>query len=396
MQGSTVLEQLERLGGLLAEHRDVLEGRVNEREPPLWSERRGWTEFLLGLDDDEVSLAERCGPDALTEALRRAPSTLAALYRDADALTHPFAAGPHHLDALEELRVPLRKRVQVAALVDDLRALAVPSRRIVDLGTGHGHLARALRRELDIATWGVDSDGARIAVARALAGGLDVTFVAGAAEDTNVVVLTPGDLVVGLHACGALGDTLLARAAEGRAAVLLISCCQQKIDQPERRALSARGRTLELSYPRPLLGLTNLSYGEAALDNVRARGVRHALSRLLRARGLDVSVGDVAHGINKRRFRHGLSGVADTALSLRGQPPATSTELAAAIAESDAEFAVIRRLSLPRSLLGRVMELALVVDRAAFLIEQGYRVEVRPLFDITVSPRNLGIIARPA
>jgi hypothetical protein len=48
---------------------------------------------------------------------------------------------------------------------------------------------------------------------------------------------------------------------------------------------------------------------------------------------------------------------------------------------------------LPRSALARVVEVALVLDRASFLGEAGYSVRVATVFDEAVSPRNLGIFA---
>jgi hypothetical protein len=46
-----------------------------------------------------------------------------------------------------------------------------------------------------------------------------------------------------------------------------------------------------------------------------------------------------------------------------------------------------------RNALGRVMELYLLVDRAIFLEEKGYKVEVQEFFDEELSPRNIGITA---
>jgi len=46
-----------------------------------------------------------------------------------------------------------------------------------------------------------------------------------------------------------------------------------------------------------------------------------------------------------------------------------------------------------RNALGRVLELYLLLDRAIYLEEQGYQVEVREFFDEELSPRNIGITA---
>ena len=46
-----------------------------------------------------------------------------------------------------------------------------------------------------------------------------------------------------------------------------------------------------------------------------------------------------------------------------------------------------------RSQLAEPIESLLLLDRAAYLTEQGFDVDIVPLFDPTVSPRNCAIIA---
>lgn len=51
------------------------------------------------------------------------------------------------------------------------------------------------------------------------------------------------------------------------------------------------------------------------------------------------------------------------------------------------------KAGLIRDAMGRVLELYLLLDRAIYLEEQGYQVEVREFFDEEISPRNIGITA---
>ena len=44
-------------------------------------------------------------------------------------------------------------------------------------------------------------------------------------------------------------------------------------------------------------------------------------------------------------------------------------------------------------MLGRLVEVAVVLDRAEHLRDAGYHVAVQPVFDQATSPRNLGILA---
>ena len=52
-----------------------------------------------------------------------------------------------------------------------------------------------------------------------------------------------------------------------------------------------------------------------------------------------------------------------------------------------------RRLELVQHLFRRPLELWLVLDRAIFLQEQGYQVQLRQLCDTQITPRNLLISA---
>lgn len=103
--------------------------------------------------------------------------------------------------------------------------------RIVDLAAGHGLLAQLMLILDDTSPCALAVD----AVVPRSAGTLHralldqwprlagrVTF---AASPLDAVELLPGDIVVSIHACGALTDLVLARAAEVRARVAVLPCC---------------------------------------------------------------------------------------------------------------------------------------------------------------------------
>ncbi len=85
--------------------------------------------------------------------------------------------------------------------------------------------------------------------------------------------------------------------------------------------------------------------------------------------------------------------MAQLALTGRGLPAATPAELARAAAEARRRSAIARRLSLPRSLLARVLEVAIVLDRAAALEERGLATTVATVFSEATTPRNIGLFA---
>ena len=56
----------------------------------------------------------------------------------------------------------------------------------------------------------------------------------------------------------------------------------------------------------------------------------------------------------------------------------------------------MRRFALPRALLGRVLEVYVLLDRACYLEAHGFEVEVGVVFAAAVSARNLALLARRA
>jgi hypothetical protein len=103
--------------------------------------------------------------------------------------------------------------------------------RVIDLGAGHGLLAQIMlilddtSPEALVVDTRLPPSAAKVhdALVQAwprLAG--RVVFVAGALDD---IVVEPADVVVSSHACGALTDRVLERAADARARVAVLPCC---------------------------------------------------------------------------------------------------------------------------------------------------------------------------
>jgi len=389
---SSLVQSATRVLATLVPALDILEGRVDDVEPPGWAVSRGWVGFLLALDDDELRRCEAHGLASRLPEIVGAPGDLADLAADLTEATRlpalrvdPRAPLPSALRA-----VSARKREQLPALLGAVGAMAEGAARIVDVGAGSGHFTRLAAEMFERDTVGIERDAGRVAAAVAR-GGERARFVALDAC-REPLVLAADDLAVGLHACGELGDRLVTAAADAGCDVALVSCCLQKIPGPERAPLSRVG----ISLRRNTLGLANLTAQpqgvEASIDvTIEGRLSRYALLRLLRARGVEVAPGEEMRGINRRRA--GLGDIAARALSLRGLPPASPAEIAHHEGESRLRYAQIRRLSLPRSMLARLVELAVVLDRAAWLEENGAHVRVAALFDRAVTPRNLAIFA---
>ena len=277
--------------------------------------------------------------------------------------------------------------------------MASRATRVVDVGSGHGHLTRDMAERLTLPVVGLERDTALAGGARRLSPGASPTFtVTDVLQDG--LPLSAGDCVIGLHACGELGDAMVASVARSRGVSLaLVGCCLQKRRQLSRRPFcAASGLEGELDLPRALLGLSNLAASDDAVETTRAENLlgrerRLALHRLL-SHERPLRLGAEIEGLNRRAAHQDIHVLVARAFALRGRPTPSPEAIEEAVGWARAEHGRSRRLSVPRALLARVLEVFVLLDRAAYLEGQGFAVQCGVLFPSSVSPRNLALLAQ--
>ncbi|KAL1498706.1 hypothetical protein AB1Y20_014017 [Prymnesium parvum] len=378
-------ELLAALSGLSAPERAALLcGRAGD---PGWPAPPGWAATLLALPPLSLGAAERRGLSALPSALSAAfPPTLAALCRAvagaSDGLGIDASAAPAAAEGGGEARrLAWRQREEKA---EQLRALHAALearleggrlRRVVDVGCGKGHATAALAAALQLPALGVDRDAKLLNAARQ-------TYPHVSFEACDVLApelsrcLRDGDLVLGLHPCGALGEAVVStvaelnRGGERRVSLVMIPCCWHKQGTPLRPPLSARARRARLWLPHAALKKASMALDSSS--SVDARRARHGLRELLARRGVDQASLDRREemdGIKAAKAKRGLAVLAQEALAKRGLQPARAEEIAEIERDTAAEFERIRRLSLLEPLLGEYVELLGLLDRAMCLAE---------------------------
>jgi SAM-dependent methyltransferase len=383
---------------------DIVGGRAEDGEVPAWCEARGLAGFLLSLDEAAL---ERCEAQGLAAFVlgeeRGAPAALVDLARATSEATQlPSILAPARpSERPAPGSVSARKQQQIEPLLAAVRPMAERAGRIVDVGAGRGHLTRIAAARFDREALGLEREGTRVEAARVLAardhGDGTVRFEASdVCEDE--LTFEASDLVLGLHACGEVGDRMTTAAARSGADLALVACCPQKIRLPERPPLSRAAREAGLWLRREALGLANLTARPVGVEGqltetMVAREHRSALRALLRARGVEVAPGEEMRGINRRRAHDPLPELAARALALRRLPAATEAELGRGRAEGSRIAARARRIALPRSMLARLVEVSVSLDRAASLAESGHAAMVATLCDAAVTPRNLALLA---
>jgi SAM-dependent methyltransferase len=382
--------------------RDLLHERPWDGEPTRALLDRGWAEGLLALSDPELRALELGGLAA--DWPPGTPTTLLELIGELREVcrVEPLLFSPTPPRPDRRLESP-RKRAQVDALARALEGRAESAARIVDVGSGHGHLTRELAETFGRPVLGLERSSSLTARARSLPSFASPSF---AVSDVlrDGIPLAAGDWAVALHACGELGDAVVREAAASGASVALVGCCLQKQRAAHRAPLchdddlepsGGRGR---LALDKRLLGLSNLTARERGVeasfdDNLASRRRRLALHRLLSSVEPGLPFGAEIAGLNRRAARSDLPGLVARAFALRGLAQPSAESLAEAARWADEGHARARRLSLPRAAFSRVLEVFVLLDRALYLRERSYAVELGELFPAEVSARNLALFA---
>ncbi len=381
---------------LLASVRDIVDVRSDGATPPAWCVRRGWVPFLESLSEEALRAAGREGLAAHVASWANAPADLVALAGDVTRLT-TLPGIPAASDPVDPRRASPRKRTQVAAFAELTRRLASAPARVVDIGSGHGHLTRHLARALGVPAEGWERDAARVAVASALTANDGPRFVTLDARDASTA-LGSSDLVVGLHACGELGDHAVRAASEAGASIAIVACCLQKRPGDRAPLVVPPGVTEEaLTLGRRVLGFGNArdcddGVEEDLATRTQARVNRIGLRGALRAAGLEVRLGEEMRGVNRRRATARFEDLVAFAFGLRGLDAPTERAIADAARMARMDYERSRRWELPRTMLARLVEVWVAMDRAEFLRRRGYRSEVVVAFDADASPRNLAVL----
>ena len=305
--------------------------------------------------------------------------------------THALAPASHRLN----VDVPGRKWQQIEAFGAALTFAAKPNHWL-DWCAGKGHLGRRLLQPGQQLTC-LEYDPALIASGKALSDhhGLPVTH---SLQDVMAeVAISPEHTPVALHACGDLHVRMLQLAsAAGCKQLALAPCCYNRINADRYQALSANARASALQLSIDDLGLP-LSETVTAGNRVRRQrdtsmARRLGFDRLQRQlRGCDDYLPTPslpAKWLDKS--------FAEYCRELAGLKGLSTGEQNWAVLEAHGwrRLAEVRNLELVRGLFRRPLELWLVLDRALFLMEQGYNIELGSFCEPTLTPRNLMVLAQ--
>lgn len=397
LSGDALLQRFQALDTFLCAHQALWKPRpFTHHELPWERQYAELSNWLRGRTLEQAE-ASHNQPTALQDAPAPYPelAAQAASLSEVGDLPHKASAD---LPPRFSVDVPGRKWQQISAFADSLQ-FQNPPRHWLDWCAGKGHLGRVLAHDGQALTC-LEHDPALVASGRELSQRLGITaqhieqdVLANSAADRLLVTHSP----VALHACGDLHVRLMHLAsAAGCQQLAIAPCCYNRTAASSYQALStvALGATLSLSLDDLALPMS-----ETVTAGNRVRQQRdHSMAWRLgfdllqrELRGVDdyLPTPSLPTAWLKKSFAAYCNDLAD----LKGLPMPGERNWQRLEAAGWQRLAEVRNLELLRGLFRRPLELWLVLDRALYLQEQGYRVHLGQFCAALLTPRNLLLLA---
>lgn len=375
---------------------------------PLWHPEP-FTELRLGWEDELPDLARWLRSRSLEQAeashgllqLPEAPAPFPGLAVRSRELAEIGAFDPapaREWPSALCLDVPGRKWQQIQAFAASLRFSRAP-RHWLDWCAGKGHLGRSLAHPDAVLTC-LEFDPLLVEDGQRLSDrlGVDASHRLQDVMTCNTAtLLRPEHTAIALHACGDLHVRLLHLASDQGCGQLAVApCCYNRIDEAQYRPLSTAAQGSSLRPDRRDLRLVQ---SETVTAGARVRRQRdQSMARRLafdllqrEQRGIDLYLPTPSlpmSWLDKpfERYCHDLA-------ELKGLATPTSRDWDRLEAQGRERLAQVRNLELLRALFRRPLEVWLLLDRALFLQERGYRVQAGRFCEHRLTPRNLLLLA---
>ncbi|MGE1092542.1 methyltransferase [Pseudomonas zeae] len=397
LTGEDLLARFTALDAFLIEHQALWKPRPFTHLSLAWE--ASYPELALWLRGRSLEEAENAHnqPADLVDAPEPFAS-LAALSAELSAVGelpgHPLEAAGHRLN----VDVPGRKWQQIEAFASRLSFAAQPTHWL-DWCSGKGHLGRRLLGSGQQLTC-VEYDPLLVASGQALSQRhqLHALHVEQDVLAANAsAVLSANHTPVALHACGDLHVRLMQLAsAAGCQQMAIAPCCYNRISRGEYHALSSAGSRslLQLSVEDLALPMSETVTAGARVRRQRDTSMARRLAFDLlqrQVRGVDeyLPTPSLPSAWLEKPFADYCRDLAALKeLSTIGAPDWPALEAA-----GWQRLAEVRNLELLRGLFRRPLELWLNLDRALFLVEQGYVVRLGSFCETALTPRNLLLLA---
>jgi hypothetical protein len=283
---------------------------------------------------------------------------------------------------------------------------------IVDLGGGIGHLSRIISNKLSIPCICLDHDKTLAEKGKTLSQNERVTFIAKGlgnpiipSKDFDILSLEESkevfceeSLTVGLHSCGPLSLRLMEEAKIRGNSFVNFPCCYLKLDPKSDVNLSLKAQERPLKFSTIGLTLASRSHSKFSFEDFLLKElikkIRYTFHLLIYEK-LNISEFIGAGNYPLKKYQLGFSTYAKLKLDELGIKHSLSEkELDDFFEEKKDLVRYMFLCNILRWQTGRVLELHILLDRALYLEENGFNVELFELFNQDISPRNIGIFGK--
>jgi hypothetical protein len=394
--------QLFSLGQLLGQYQNIWSPEVMNSYPEsLNAYPQNWIEDLDKLDDESLwSIDTGRAFDKISN------NELKDLFKRLKIIGQISSLEAPKVDFTQEdfFKMKEKKRHEVERIISFLKDRKDENPEVLDIGGGIGHLARVLSKKMGKAATIVEADPNFIRIGNEVNKKLNVkniSYVNDFFSKKESYHQCNSTLMTGLHACGDLTSDLIEYAAKNRLDNLLsLGCCYFKVKGKNYLFLSKVGRSLELKVPKYALTLASRSHtGQDRSDFNKKKKVkyyRYALHLYLYHKlGIRdfLEVGESKYSLYLNDFSYYARKKFDY---LNIQPEEDDKQLNDFYSSSKTQK-IIRKMFLANIIrwqFGRSLEKMIILDRALFLEESKYKVELGEIFDENISPRNIAIYAK--
>ncbi len=399
----------------LALHDEQLRSRFRALDSFLFAWQGLWrprpfTHLQLSWEHQYPELADWLRHRSLdqAEAAHNHPEHLAApfpfpqLAGEAQALSqvHPLPA--FELPPVEprmNVAVPGRKWQQIEAFASCLSFEHKPAHWL-DWCSGKGHLGRRLLEPTQGLTC-LERDPALVEAGNQLSARLNVNAThvqQDVMADDAWRRLQAHQTPVALHACGDLHVQLMRLASQvGCNQLAIAPCCYNRIETEYYQPVSSEGQASALKLSRDDLGLplSETVTAGARVRRQRDQSMARRLSFDLLQRRLQNSQDYLpTPSLPSAWLDKPFADYCRDLAALKGLPAVGEQHWSTLEAAGWERLAQVRNLELVRNLFRRPLELWLVLDKALYLQEHHYSVNVGTFCESRITPRNLLMIAQ--
>lgn len=207
--------------------------------------------------------------------------------------------------------------------------------------------------------------------------------------------------VIALHACGGLHTKMLESSIQERSSRISVSpCCYHRFNHSELYIpLSSEAKQSRLRLSNEDLRIATRQCNIASRSETQKRKLLQtwrlgfdALQRELRQVDEYLPCPSLSNTVLQKGFQVFCEEMA----ALKGLALPGSLDYLHYLKQGEHSFVKYQQIELVRMLFRRALELWLVLDRAMFLEENGYRCDIFEFCESSVSPRNLMIDAKLA